>query len=373
MKPKLFFLTLSCLLLFAATSQAQMQMAPQTPQSQPSIDAFNRMLQTPMGQAVMRNGIKTGIRSFWEGNGASLMAIGLAQDPEVRTALDLSDEQFQQIQTPPGMEMFTNPEMRSLMEEMQALGPNLAGMFTGQEVDAETQTRFLNIQSRMTSLTVNLMADRIDNLLTSEQKQKIQEAQLASMSEVPIVSIDAFEVLNLTDAQRQQMEAIKQELEPEFESNLEDVADGAMIMVEKLFAEIERQEEPLNFLDQGAMQERMQVIQRRLMEDPEYKRIQDEMNAQSQAFSTQLRTRMFDVLTDEQWARLQELIDNPPAHAALMLRKLREQRGETEQAAEQPGGNFWQPGPGSWRPGDAIPEVYRIERNTRRPFPRTEN
>ena len=75
---------------------------------------------------------------------------------------------------------------------------------------------------------------------------------------------------------------------------------------------------------------------------------------------------MFDVLTDEQWRRLQDLIDNPPAHARVLVQKLREQRGETEENKN----NIWVPGPGSWRPGDPIPEVYRIQRNTRGNFPR---
>jgi len=77
------------------------------------------------------------------------------------------------------------------------------------------------------------------------------------------------------------------------------------------------------------------------------------------------------VLTDEQWKRLQELIDHPSELAKIVLKKLKEDRGESEEG-KNPGGG-WQPGPGSWRPGDAIPEAYRQERNTRGNFPRTEN
>jgi len=104
----------------------------------------------------------------------------------------------------------------------------------------------------------------------------------------------------------------------------------------------------------------------KLAEDPEYKKIQEALQSKTKAFSTQFRTRLYDVLTDEQWVRLQELIDNPPEHAKALLKKLREQRGEAEKTGA------WSPGPGSWRPGDGIPEGYRIERNTRRQFPRGE-
>jgi len=75
---------------------------------------------------------------------------------------------------------------------------------------------------------------------------------------------------------------------------------------------------------------------------------------------------MFDVLTDEQWMRLQGLIDNPPECAKTILNRARERRGEREQSG------VWQPGPGFWRPGDPIPAQYRQERNTRSRFPRSE-
>ena len=89
---------------------------------------------------------------------------------------------------------------------------------------------------------------------------------------------------------------------------------------------------------------------------------------------------MFDVLMDEQWNRLQELIDHPPEYALMFIKELRESFGlvESEKSEEEgaEGGlspSVWLPGPGSWRPGDAIPEAYRQERNTRGNFPRPEN
>jgi Ni/Co efflux regulator RcnB len=70
---------------------------------------------------------------------------------------------------------------------------------------------------------------------------------------------------------------------------------------------------------------------------------------------------MFDVLTDEQWDRMLDLIDNPPDYVKKILRKWKE---ASEKAAE------WAPGPNSWQPGDPIPEKYRQERQTKGNFPR---
>jgi hypothetical protein len=97
------------------------------------------------------------------------------------------------------------------------------------------------------------------------------------------------------------------------------------------------------------------------------------MHTRTIVFSTQFRIRLYDVLTDAQWSRLQELINNPPEHVKVLLNKLKGLSDEDEKSAEPTIPNVWVPGPGSWRPGDALPEAYRIERNTRlRQFPRGE-
>jgi Ni/Co efflux regulator RcnB len=102
-----------------------------------------------------------------------------------------------------------------------------------------------------------------------------------------------------------------------------------------------------------------------MQKNPEFKRIQDELQTSGKAFSAKFKTRMFDVLNDEQWARLQLLIDNPPPYAKVLLQKIREQSGQAEQS-----GGGWVPGPNSWKPGDPIPEEYRQKRNTPGNLPR---
>jgi hypothetical protein len=360
MNPKPLFTAVVCLLLFTFVSYAQ-------PQAPPAFD-FAQMRKTPMFQQNMKMGVQTAVRSFWDGRGTNLMAVGLLQDPDTRVAFGVSDEQYQSIQDfQPKMmvEMQKNPEFLKIMGEMQAIqNPNDPFL---QNANEETRKKLLDIQGRIMSLSMNLMSDVIDNTLTAEQKQKMAEAQLAIMEEMPMISPSIFEVLNLTDAQKQQMEGIKKELEPEFEKNLETFADDSVILANKMFDEMEKQggfEElfgnPANIQKRmPEFQEKIQTMQKKLLEDPEYKRIHDRVNSQSQAFSTQLKTKMFDVLTDEQWARLQKLIDSPPEHAKLLAKKMKEQKAASEKAGA------WQPGPNSWKPGDPIPEQYRQERRER--------
>jgi len=68
---------------------------------------------------------------------------------------------------------------------------------------------------------------------------------------------------------------------------------------------------------------------------------------------------LYDVLTDEQWDKLQNLVDNPPEYIKAWLKVYSSRNQKQEE---------WQPGPDSWKPGDGIPESYRQERNERR-FP----
>jgi Spy/CpxP family protein refolding chaperone len=211
---------------------------------------------------------------------------------------------------------------------------------------------------------MNTMTDSIDNILTAEQKRRVKELQLASISEMPIIAPDMFDALDLTDAQKQQMEGIKKELKPEFERNLENSANGMITMMNKTWDEFEKQGGDMS--DRKAMQEKMAVIGKKLAaEDPEFKRISEEMSTQGKLFSTQFKMKMFDVLTDEQWARLQELTDNPPEYIKAFREKMKALQGAGDTAGA------WQPNADSWKPGEAIPEEYRQKRKLKA-FPKPE-
>ena len=359
MKTKRLLLSLSSLLLFAGIGYTQQE-------AQPRVDFAQRM-QSPMAQQAMKTQLKSAFRVFWDGR-TSVTAFGLLRDPDIRAAWDVSDEQHQQIEERMahiGDYLQNNPAYL----ELEKVGTELleSGNSFTENLDEETMRKVAELQVKMSALTTNYIADTVDNVLTPEQKQTMQESYLASMGEVPIISSGMFEALNLTDAQKQQMERIKKEFEPVFEKYLDDFADNQIFLTKKMFDELAKQGD-----NREDIQERMQAITKRLMEgDPEYKKVYDEIQSKGKVFATQLKTKMFDVLDDGQWKRLQELINNPPEHTKVLLKIMKEQSGESEEG-KNPGGG-WQPGPGSWRPGVAIPEAYRQERNTRRNFPRQEN
>ena len=317
---------------------------------------------TIMEQEAQKTMLAGTIRSLWHGQGAIVMASPFLHDPDIRAAWNISDEQLQRIW---GTQK--SPELQEMMLEMQSLR-NTDDSLT-LNADEEATKRFFDLQEKILSLNASEAIAVMENNLTANQKQRINESLLASMSEIPFVSINMFEILNLTDVQRQQMREVQKELEPEFEKNLEIMVDAMTISQNKFDTEIKKQGGFKNITNPEAMREKMQTISKKLMaEDPEFKRLRDETLSLSRAFSTQFRTKMFDVLTDEQWFRLQNFIDNPPDYAAVLRKKLKEQRGESDESKKQ--SDVWIPGPNSWQPGVPIPEAYRQERNERRNFPR---
>ena len=317
---------------------------------------------SPARQQELKIGMKIGLRTHWNEWGNNLLANGLQNDPEILAAWGMSAEQFRQTLdtvTTARKEAEETPEYKRLYEETAMATPEDPFM---QNADEETQKKFQNIIAKMDSLTNKAASDALDKVLTPEQKQKMGETRLATMGEMPVITPSVFEVLNLTDAQKQQMENIKKKLEPEFERYIDNFVNGQLVFKYKFLDELKKR---------GGygedIKKTVQAIRETLMaKDPEYKKLYDELQAQRKAFTTQFQVEMFDVLTDEQWNRLLKLIDDPPEHVMIFRKKMQERNGIRENAA-------WQPGPNSWKPGDAIPEQYRIERNERRRFPKTES
>jgi len=301
------------------------------------------------------------LRAHWEGWGTDDMLMSMLHDSDIRSSMDVSDEQFQQIQKQIdkiSSELVSTPEFREMMEARMTLVESL----DQNNPDEETMNKILELHEGETRLIMTSFSNAVSDNLSMEQKQKYREMQLTLMGELPIISPDMFEVLNLTDEQRQEMENIKKELEPEFEKLLEDIANNVLMFSNLLISKQEGLADSKDKTDEAM---------KKIRENPEFKRIHEEIRSRGQVFASQFKTKMFDVLTDEQWKRLQGLIDHPSELANIILKKLKEERGESEEGESSEGG--WQPGPNSWRPGDPIPEAYRQERNTRGNFPRSEN
>jgi Ni/Co efflux regulator RcnB len=352
--------TVLCLFLFAFVGQAQ--------QVDPGFAESLKIQRTPFGQLEVKNRMKMEIRADWNGRRAIGEIHGAIHDPEFRAKLNISDEQFRQIEeTFLGSNPYLSPEVQAIFKERNASYP--ADEQALQNLDEATVKKYLDFQEKVFALTdPNLeIAKVIEKSLTPEQNKKINEVRLASMLEMSAFSPKMFEALDLTNAQKRQMETIRKELEAEFEEMLDELANVRLIEHNLWNDMLEKQMDPS--IKYGTIEftlKSSEIGNKWRKENPEIEKTMEKIRAQGKLYAEQYKTRMFNVLTDEQWVRLQKLIDDPPEHAKAFLGKLKEQK------------KVWMPGPNSWRPGDPIPEQYRQQREEQRTrqrpgFPRTES
>jgi len=369
MKTKQFFLTLTCLLLWVIMGQSNVAQTQESSKTQQDSERH---------QSISR--------SFWDGRGTSISTEALLSDREFRAALGVSDKYYQEIlasvRNAVGR-ISDTPEYREAVREYDDAIEALTGrrgmmsQVIPQNADAKALNRFREAAGRMESMAREFARGSsqrhdaaMEEALSSELKQKIQEAWLAAMDETSMFSPRVFEVLNLTDAQKQQMERIKKELGPELEKHLETYGNNAAKILERVNAVRRQPDYQRTIADVG-----LNAYMRKLEAEPEHKKLLDESYASSKAFATLFRKRMFEILNDEQRKRLQELTDSPPAHARILIQRLkRENWGQHEEGEGKRAGSdkdVWTPGPDSWQPGDPLPEEFRQERDTRRTFPRS--
>ena len=353
MKTKLF-LAVACLLFFAVAGHTQEA-------EQPELPDWSQIRHLPVIQHTEKVEMQAAFRTLWSGQGTSGLIHDFLRFPEVRTAWGVSDEQYQRLEN----SIAENPVMLKQGEDVDAIVKS--GVLFTEKPDEKTLKDVQNFFEEYVLTRANAWTEIIDKGLAPEQKQVILESMLANMAEIPIPSPGMFEVLDLTDEQKQQMEKIKKELEPEFEKTLENYVNGRKTLMNKVDDALEKEGKT-----KPDLKTTMEMWKQLSEKDPAFKKINDEIHSQGKAFVTRFKIKMFDVLTDEQWKKLQKLIDAPPEHAKVLRKKLREQQGQSEESKGGKKADVWVPGPGAWQPGSsAIPEQYRQERNSR--FPRGEN
>ncbi|MCL2004885.1 MAG: hypothetical protein FWG73_01860 [Planctomycetaceae bacterium] len=351
MKTKLLLAALSCLVFCSVVADVLPQ------------DDYFEQRKSPMNQELQKQFGKALTRAAWNGTSGNGIILGLLSEPGFRAELNMSDAQYEQLQETANdmRNPQKNPELRQIYDEIKAI--EIAHASAWQNADEETKKRFFDLQNKVFALTTtsgnglnpHSIANALEMTLTPQQKQKLKEVQLAAaLSDVSIFPPSMFEALGLTDAQKQEMETIKKELEGEYEEILEDIVNRRQMIDDKIHAEMEKQGyRGVNFELLDA------VIYKEVTED--LVKVGNEIETHGKQFSSQFQAKMFDVLTDERWLRLQDLIDHPTGLVKVMQDKLKEWANKQGE---------WQPGAGSWRPGDAIPDRYRQERNTRGRFPR---
>ncbi len=331
MNPKPTLFCLFVLVFFVLPLQAQ----------QPASQAL-KMFRSKAYQEMLTTRLKAQLKSQWHGEQINSMTDGLLHNPTFREALGVTEEQFSRIQG--SMVSMQSPEVQEMGELMQS------GKIFGDNPDLEAEKRYFELQTKMSEAHTAQRLKAVDEVLTEEQKRKAQEYQLATMSQSPFLPLDSLQILGISDEQKKQMLAIRKELEPQFDQ----IADGYSETHSELIRETHLQ-----------TKEDGPATETKFAASAEFAKRMKEIQTQSNILATQLKTKMFDVLTDEQWEKLQSLVDNPPEHVKKMRAAVQKRLGQSQSAENKADSrNFMD----AWKPGDAIPEEYRNKR-AKKAFP----
>ena len=360
------FLSLFALVIFVQTALFAQETPPQQP-APPQVD-FLRLMRSPMMQRTQQASGRTTADAMWNGNGGNLMAIQLVDEPEIREAWGITDEQHQQIKG-----VVTNSSLFMNHPDFQNYAAELGKFMKPDDIYMEKATPeqldgFTAGQEKLVGLAINAFSAEIGNVLTEEQNQQLLEFQLAAMSEMPIALPASFEALGLSEEQKKQMEDIRKEFEDDFNTMIDESMTVQFDILQKVYEKMA--EDKVEIQDPNALQEKIMGAVKDMEDvmktDENIRRKTEEIQKKGQAFMTRFKFKVFDILTDEQMAKLENLVDHPPEYVKTIMKRLLEKQGLGSEPGVAP--NFMN----AWKPGDPIPERYREERQKRRPFPQKE-
>ena len=344
-----------------------------TSASAQNAEALRERLHSPAIRQAMKNQVTSEMRSFWNGNVSPVSSMSLLQDDDLREGLGVSQEQRQSIKDmtqniglmsiQDGRIVAADPDVQLIQDEIDKLGRNPYA----ENLSEETRKQAFDLDLKQTELVRIKTQNIINETLTPDQLQKVKEFQISAMSlpsAMPFITPGMFEALDLSDDQKKQLDAIKKDMDSDFEKQMDKWGEIQLKFSEKIQEAVDKKLEGVTDPEERLkiMINPGQEIGRRVREEnPDLQREWNEAIESGQGFSNKLKFRMFDVLTDEQMERMAQLIDNPPDYVKRTLRRWRG-NGDSETGE-------WKPGPDSWKPGDGIPEEYRQQREERR-FPR---
>ncbi len=356
----ILFIALS--IAFSSAQTRQTEVAKQE-SVQKSREAERAAMRSPVARQMHRNFLKHTMRSFWNDEATSQMAIAVLQQDAFREALGVSKEQSQKMLNAMqniGTTIQTNPETKPLFEEILKWHTETPEGPYAETTSEEKQKKLLDLQMKMQDITFKITNDIVNETLTPEQLKKIREFQISTMSRVPLVSPNMFEALDLSDDQKKQLDDIKKEMEPDFEKHLD-----KFVEVQSKYSEI-FQNEVDEKLDGVVDPEERYRIHENITKtvygsNPEYQREIREVMESGKAFANKLKFRMFDVLTDEQMERMADFIDNPPDYVKNAVADIYQGTENNDSSNGE-----WKPNLNSWKPGDPIPEEYLEQRKERK-------
>ncbi len=351
---------------------------------------FMKMMRSDINRRYHKSENKLRYRAMWNGYGASSSVRPLWYNEEFRQELGLTPEQHANLDfmySKNGSmghwyrtKAKTNPELATYLKEDERLQASLRKDDPyGEKLTEEDKQAIIANSEKGSAIYWTETQKDVENTLTPEQMQKVRESELALMSEIPILNPSMFESLGLTDEQKKEMATFKKELEPEFEKIVDELVDMEDALQELKFDLFEKvgvkfgnNGEPVD--ENGkplqnnpeAMKKKMEALDAEFAKNEKIRDRSKQLNERARDFMTGFKFKMFNVLTDDQLAKMQRIIDNPTEYVKKIRDRMQKERAAREKE------NEWKPGIDSWRPGDPLPKEYLEQRKQRKSFPKSE-
>ncbi|MDR3198522.1 MAG: hypothetical protein LBU34_11700 [Planctomycetaceae bacterium] len=310
-------------------------------------------------------------RRLWNGGGNWTVA-RIVVDAGGDQALNLTEEQHNRLTF-----LYKENELgRDLMiKKMEAKDPEFLSLYEAAEMTKlpndpdfkyateEQRQKFIAAHEAFFNLPYRYMDEEIEATFTPEQWKTLQEAKIQLMPEMGLPMPSMFEVLGLSDEQRKQMETVKQNMNAEFETLLDELmklkTEQRREMVNQLTQSLG---EDISGLSEKDFNNKIREAAEKAGKNETIRKKIEEKTELAQKFAVTLKIRLMNVLTDEQLDKMQEIINSKPDFIVSLLDKMNKQRLEREKKKQ------WDISPDVWRPGDGVPEQFKKERQNRQ-FP----
>ena len=362
---------LCCSLLLTVASAQE----PSAAQMQRQMAETLRYLQSPRKQLDEEAQEIPGHLSTWNGQGTWLplrVMIRLGGEAE----LGLTDEQKQQLpflykENELGAEWFQRmdkdptPEYTQAMEAVQlAMLPDdhLFERATEEQKDAYREAQMMS-----SFLWWEALQQDIETTLTPEQMLQVRKLEMQLMPVMGIPFPSMFDILDLTEEQKKNMNAIADEMKAEYESL---AREAAALKAERIVSTY-KMLDGKTFSSRDKFNKSLNDIHRQYVPSEAARKKYAELRERGTKMVTRLQNRLMNELTDEQLDKMQKILDESPDFVKKVLAQAKAMRQmEANQAQDKM--PVYVPGPESWRPGDPVPAQFKEQRRTGRGFPRGE-
>jgi hypothetical protein len=286
-----------------------------------------------------------------------MMMVYLSQ-PEGRKSFGVSDSQHQE------MLIISRPPKDGEVPEIDALKKQLQESQNAKDTQKASE---IGMQIGMTQM--RFQSKRFFDAVPPEVQQKFKETQLATIESNPFVASSAYEALGISAEQKKKIDAAYKELEPTVENTLGGIIDAIPKMNSKINDYLEKNSPVIT--DGKEFSDKMNEARKYLADnDPEFKKITDDIKNSLKQMTVQCKFKIYDLLTDEQLKKLQDLTDNPPEYIQFANKRLKELQESVGMREGSSGGS--QDFLNSWKPGEPIPPEYKEHRKQLKKFPGTE-